>query len=105
MNYEKNIVSYGLEYFEDVLADIQHRYKLYYIVGRRNFTSKEYSSYSLAFDAAVDFSNKILNTDRLTDAEKIQIISSLQVLDCDEEKDVITAELKNLLLDKIKDLR
>ena len=98
MDYEKNIVSYGLEYFEDVLADIQHRYKLYYIVGRRNFTSKEY-------DAAVDFSDKILNTDRLTDAEKIQIISSLQVLDCDEEKDVITAELKNLLLDKIKDLR
>lgn len=105
MNSTKNrTVGYGIEWAEDYISNVPHSYQLYYILGGRSFYSKEYISYQKAFDAAIMFTDKVLSTDRIPDDIKKKIIQSIQVLDVDSSTDVCTAELKNILLSKVKDI-
>lgn len=105
LNFEKSIVGYPMEYADDLLSDRPHRYIVYYILGDKNFQSKQYGSYSQAFDVAMAFADKVLAYDKIPDSMKVQIIRSISVYDFDMAQPVTTTELRNALLDKIKDLR
>ena len=100
----KQCLPYSEEYFEDILGDIQHQYQLYYIIGDKSYMSKAYEYYQYAFDDAIKFADKILKTDLPNDI-KVKVINSLHVIDCDENRDVMTVELKDILLKKIEGLR
>lgn len=95
--------AYDIEYLTDYIDGTGHQYSLYYILDNKSHSSNEFDTYQIAFDKAVNFCEKIVQSD-LPKEIKLEVLNSLQILDCDENKAANSFELKNIILNMIKDL-
>ena len=98
-------LGYSLDYAEDLLGDVQHDYQLYYIMGKKDFKSKRYQYYQDAFDAAVEFAEKLVKSKAISKEIKLKVLDSLHVIDCEEMRDVTPSDFKKIMLDKIEELK
>lgn len=98
---------YPDRFSEHGLAGIPHKYKMYYVIpGSPAVLSKEYDSYSTVFDKAIQFANYIACNEDLDDKTKIDVLSSLHIVDSTAlNTDITTAELRNAILDIMKEIQ
>ena len=97
---EQRTVASDIEY---IAEDVIHKYEIHYLTPNGDEKSEEFDTYEEAFDRAIWFAKNVKGFDELTDEEKMRVIKSIYIFDCVEDRDVTTAELKNTVLNILKE--
>lgn len=98
MSNDYRDVLYTLEFAQDYVTNTKHNYSLCYMLNNKYYyDSGKWDSFNDAYHAALDFGKRVLESDKLDDNVKKDVLSTLRVNDMVEKSDVTTLELRNKL--------